>query len=495
MYLNILIINAGISASIERTLLELLNEADASGITRKLECINTDVSRLGLKSFIKTVVSGRHDVYIVGLPNPWDLAGVEAFLRRIDEQTLNRLFVVVPEASPQSQIDRLLMRGVCDFVFEQSVSHEMLLRLNHFIRKNGTIAEGVVDQIHRAVVLKQLIGETTRFLAELKKIPILGSIDESVLISGETGTGKELFARAIHYQSRRAPRPFVPVNCGAIPVDLIENEFFGHRQGAYTGASGEYNGLIQETNGGTLFLDELEGLPAFAQIKLLRLLQEKEFRPLGSAKTMRADIRIIAAMNTDPEEAVRTGKLRQDLYYRLNVIPVKLPPLRERQEDIILLSRQFLRTFGAEISRTDRRLSVAALQKLMSYDWPGNVRELQNVIKRALVLSKSSIIEEADIVLANQPAQIGESFQALKNSVIAQFEKSYIIELLAAHHGNVSAAARAAKKNRRAFWQLVRKHHIDLTPLRSDETHMAPGITHPGMPDLSRQKAPLNTSS
>src|SRR5262249_30700623 len=189
--------------------------------------------------------------------------------------------------------------------------------------------------------LEKMIGESRVFRGEIEKIPRLSRCDASVLITGETGTGNELCASAIHYLSRRAEYPFVPVNCGAIPVELMENELFGHDRGAYTGADRSQTGVIGEANGGTLFLDEIDCLPATAQVKLLRFLQKKEYRPLGSLKTSQADIRVVAASNTDLHEAIKSGRLRQDLYYRLNVLSLHLPPLRERREDIPVLSRHF----------------------------------------------------------------------------------------------------------------------------------------------------------
>src|SRR6185503_17096456 len=195
---------------------------------------------------------------------------------------------------------------------------------------------------------RQLIGQSPVFLQQVQKISLIASCEANVLIVGETGTGKELYARAIHYGSARAGHPFMPVNCGAIPAELVENELFGHIRGAFTSASSLQVGLIEEANGGTLFLDEIDCLPVHAQVKLLRFLQEKEYRPLGSAKMRRANVRVIAASNLNLEDAVDTGKVRQDLFYRLNIISLTLPPLRDRREDIPLLARHFLGKYSRE---------------------------------------------------------------------------------------------------------------------------------------------------
>ncbi|MGH9936451.1 MAG: sigma-54 interaction domain-containing protein [Blastocatellia bacterium] len=322
--------------------------------------------------------------------------------------------------------------------------------------------------------LKQLIGESGAFREAVSKIPLIAQCDATVLISGETGTGKELCARAVHYLSPRARHAFVPINCGAIPTELVENELFGHQRGAFTGASNSQPGLIREADGGTLFLDEIDALPLQAQVKLLRFLQEKEYRPLGATGTRKADVRVIAASNTDFDQAVRSGKLRQDLFYRLNVIPLKIPPLRERREDIPLLSRHFLARYTAEFSKAPRRFSQEALLQLELYAWPGNVRELEHSIARAVALSERDVIESGDLGLPQllqskaEPRQL--SFREAKAKLIAQFEVQYIQELLAAHQGNISKAARAARKNRRVFWQLIRKYGIEVQNFKTADS-------------------------
>src|SRR5262249_21587410 len=313
--------------------------------------------------------------------------------------------------------------------------------------------------------LERLIGKSSVFRKEIEKIPRLARCDASVLIAGETGTGKELCASAIHYLSARAGHPFVPVNCGAIPVELMENELFGHYRGAYTGADTSRAGMISEANGGTLFLDEIDCLPAAAQVKLLRFLQKKEYRALGSTKTNQADVRVIAASNTDLRGAIMSGRLRQDLYYRLNVLSLHLPPLRVRREDIPLLARHFLTKYAHEFDRPEKDFSPGALRKLTRYDWPGNVRELENLVERAVVLSESQIIHSNDLDLPQENVRVAitlpVSFQEAKARCVAQFESDYVQELLRLHQGNITKAAQSARKDRRAFWQLIRKHKID----------------------------------
>ncbi len=316
--------------------------------------------------------------------------------------------------------------------------------------------------------LRHLVGESAAFLAAIEKIPLVARCEASVLLCGETGTGKEVMARAIHALSPRSRKPFLAVNCGAIPTELMENELFGHERAAFTGAFQQQAGVVQEAEGGTLFLDEIDSLPLLAQVKLLRLLQEKEYRPLGAARPRKADVRIIAATNDDLENAVRQGKMRQDLYYRLNVIPLRLPALRERRDDIPRLAHHFLAVHTQGRDTPCLGFTPLALQTLLDYDWPGNVRELEHTVERAAVLSQGEdLIREHHISLPlaqASPALL--SFQSAKARAVARFEAEYLREILLAHQGNISRAAKAADKNRRAFWELIRKHGIDARSFR-----------------------------
>ncbi len=322
-----------------------------------------------------------------------------------------------------------------------------------------------------------LIGTSKSFLQATGMIPILSASRATVLISGETGTGKELFARAIHYTSQRRGKPFVPVNCAALPDHLIENELFGHTRGAFTGALLEKEGLFHEADGGTLFLDEINSLNVTVQSKLLRVLQDQEFRPLGATRSHKVNVKIIAATNTDLRFLVGNGKFREDLFYRLNVLSVVLPSLRERKEDILLLAKHFIGIYETELGRSGMLLTQSAKSKLLGYAWPGNVRELEGVIQRAIAMAAGDLLDSHDIDLpmSEPEAQVGPtmtlvsrgllstdiSFQEMKEKVIEEFERAYLSELLTSHHGNISKAARAAQKERRAFQRLLQKHGLD----------------------------------
>lgn len=376
------------------------------------------------------------------------------------------VIVVIEESEPQDVVD-LLEMGVADFITPPLKTSDVLPRIWRLMRP-PTDEFRPVSTLHEEHGLQQLIGNSPEFVLQVKKLPLIAKCDVNVLIAGETGTGKEVYARAIHYCSSRSGKPFLPVNCGAIPFDLVENELFGHERGAFTNALTLQAGLIEEANGGTLFLDEIDCLPPLAQVKLLRFIQEKEYRPLGSTRMRRANVRIIAASNLDLQEAVRNGKLRQDLFYRLNTISIILPPLRDRREDIPLLVRHFLARYSREFAKQITQISAEALHLLTIHNWPGNVRELEHEIERAIVLCEGSILQAHDLVLsASGPNGQRESLQAAKAREIARFEKNYIQGLLCACRGNITRAAQVAQKNRRAFWQLIQKHQIDVARFKS----------------------------
>ncbi|MGH7944035.1 MAG: sigma 54-interacting transcriptional regulator [Opitutaceae bacterium] len=377
------------------------------------------------------------------------------------------LIAILDESAPD-EVAALLRAGAADYVLPPLSAAHVVPRVMRVLAEQplrpSRRPAGPVWTTH---AMEQLVGRSPGFLAELKKIPVIASCETGVLIQGETGTGKELYVRAIHDLSTRAAKPFVPVNCGAIPAELAESELFGHERGAFTGAFAARKGLIAQAEGGTLFLDEVTSLPLLTQVKLLRFLQEREFRPLGATAVRQADVRVIAATNEPLEQAISGGKFRQDLFYRLNVIRVLLPPLRDRREDIPLLAGHFLTGCAKRFGRAAVALAEDAIEKLISYDWPGNVRELEHVIERTVVFCCGPLARSSDVALPEPAgaAAAGE-FHSAKARTVAAFERSYIEGLLAAHRGNISSAARRAGKNRRAFWELIRKHHIEVGRFR-----------------------------
>lgn len=324
-----------------------------------------------------------------------------------------------------------------------------------------------------------LIGESQPFVRLLQDVyRVAANAAATVLISGETGTGKELVARAIHYLGQRRDFPFVPVNCGALPDSLAENELFGHRPGAFTGATHEAPGLLQLANRGTLFLDEVDSLPAKAQVALLRFLQDGSFRPLGAVKQLHVNVRIVAASNRRLEDEVSAGRFRQDLFYRLNLLGVNIPPLRARGADVQVLSHHFLQECAARYHQPLKSLHERTLRWFREYEWPGNVRELENLIHReCLLCDEREICIKAPAELARQQAapiaDLGSeslthlSYKAAKSRVLQEFDRTYLTELIKRSEGNVTRAAQLAGKERRALGKLLKRY--DIRQLASDQ--------------------------
>ncbi len=331
-------------------------------------------------------------------------------------------------------------------------------------------SEILIQRLQETQGIGKLIGQAPLFRRAVAQLPTIARSDATVLICGETGTGKELVARAIHYLSPRAAFPFIAVNCGALPDTLLEDELFGHEQGAFTDARLGRPGLIAQGQKGTIFLDEVGTLTARAQAVLLRVLQDKTFRMLGSRREERADVRFVAATNGPLGQMVESGAFRADLYYRLRVFTISLPTLRDRKDDILLLAAHFLKKH-APPDRPEVQLSPAARAALLTFDWPGNIRELEHAILRATQICQTNVIEVEDLGLPPPSQQATPSvrlvsstvspFKSLKKVSVEAFERDYLTQLLAAHHGNVSQAARAAGKDRRELGRLLKKHHLE----------------------------------
>lgn len=308
------------------------------------------------------------------------------------------------------------------------------------------------------MAIAQIIGRSSAIMAEVEKLERYARSTLTVLICGETGTGKEVFANAIHVRSLRAAHSLLPVNCSSMSPELLENELFGHEAGAYTGANGSHKGVIEQAKGGTLFLDEIDSFPISSQPKLLRFLEEGEYRPLGASSNRKANVRVISASNRNLEQCVASGEFREDLYHRLNILVLWLPPLRERREDIPLLARHFIAASASNRGRTNIRLTTAALEKLANYHWPGNVRQLKNIIDRSLVLCSGEILDEIVLELpaGSQPERC-TTLRAKAASGAYEAEDRELRKLLAQHRGNLTHAAKALGVDLRNFRRRVRK--------------------------------------
>jgi len=296
--------------------------------------------------------------------------------------------------------------------------------------------------------------------AILAKARLVAGSDASVMIFGESGAGKEMLSRAIHKASARAGQPFVAVNCGAIPEQLLESELFGHVKGAFTGAASDYKGLFQAAGRGTVFLDEIGDMPLPLQVKLLRVLQEREVRPIGSTQSVKVDVRIISATHRNLEEAIKAGTFREDLYYRLHVVSLALPSLSQRREDIPVLANHFLKNLAARYGKTLNGFAQDAMEVLVRHTWPGNVRELYNVVEQAVALATTPLISPGLLESAIR-GEMGDlsSFESAR----FDFERDYLAKLLKITNGNVTQAARLAKRNRTEFYKLLQRHHLNPT--------------------------------
>ncbi len=398
---------------------------------------------------------------VVGVAVPLPVHAAEAFHWLHQRYGRTPTVLVLPDNVADGVLE-MAAGAVDDFVFSPLRLSELRYRLDRLLPASDTAAarEILLQEMGRA----QLVGNDPIFLQALDQLPRFARSGLPMLITGETGTGKELCARAIHFLSARRDHPFIAVDCGALPEHLVENELFGHARGAYTDAHRDQRGLISMAERGTLFLDEIDSLSLSAQAKVLRFLQDRSYRPLGSDHFRHADVNVIAATNRDLEVAVRNKIFRADLFYRLNVLHLHLPALRLRRRDIPVLAAHFLGEHGRNNGAGPRIISAAAMEVLSRHSWPGNVRELANVVQRAIVACDSVQILPCHIGLLDDGDAVGHAgsqFRIARTAAVATFERRFVEDLLQKHNGNVTRAAREAQKDRRVFGRLIKKHGIN----------------------------------
>jgi two-component system response regulator GlrR len=340
-------------------------------------------------------------------------------------------------------------RGVFGFITKPYEAQTLLAEVRRALAVDAPLPDLAESQIVTRSPLMQAVLDEARVVA---------ATDASVLILGDTGSGKELLAQTVHDWSPRREAAFVAVNCGAIPEQLLESELFGHIKGSFTGATRDHRGLFQEAEGGTVFLDEIGDMPPPLQVKLLRVLQEREVRPVGASRSIPVDVRIVSATHRDLEAEIAAGRFREDLYYRLNVVNLSLPALAERREDIPLLAQHFLAALAEKYRKKVNGYSADAVETLLKAAWPGNVRQLFNVVEKCVALSTTQIIPLALVERAlNRPGDDMASFDEARRD----FERDYLVQLLKMTSGNVTNAARIAKRNRSDFYTLLNRHQID----------------------------------
>jgi two-component system, NtrC family, response regulator PilR len=389
----------------------------------------------------------RFDLVITDLKMP-KMDGIE-FLKRIKDIDQDMTVILITAFASAETALCAMKEGAYDYIEKDFNVEDLIKIIRTALDKKGVKREGEFLRDGEDVVsFGRMISKSKEMIKIFNTIKKVAETSTNVLILGESGTGKELVAKAIHENSTRKNMPFIVINCGGVPENLLESEFFGYMKGAFTGAYGDKAGLFEIARGGTIFLDEIGDLPQFLQVKLLRIVQEKTFRRVGGAEDIRVDVRIISATNQDLQVKVKDGSFREDLYYRLNVIPIQLPPLRNRPEDIPVLTTYFIEKYSREFTKVVKTISTYALELLMNYPFPGNIRELENIMERSVALETSSIILPENLVLANSMERnllndevpIPEGGIHL-NEELARFEKRLIEKALKKVKGSRSKAA------------------------------------------------------
>jgi len=374
------------------------------------------------------------------------------------------VIILTAHGTIDSAVDAM-KKGAYSYLTKPFDGHELLMQINNCLETSKLSKE--VKQLQRLVKERygfdNIIGRSEKMKKVFEQVTLAAVTDSNVYIEGKSGTGKELIAKTLHVASERKDHPFIALNCAAIPENLMESELFGYEKGAFTGADKNKKGLIAEASFGTFFLDEISEMPLSMQVKVLRVLEEKEFYPVGGRQIVKMHARLIAASNKNLEQEVKNGRFREDLYYRIHVIPIKLPTLNERKEDIPILSRHFLKKISVEMGKKINEFSTDAMQKLISYPWPGNIRELENTIECAIAMAKRNIITE-DLILQTQNVH-SESLKSFKDAK-ENFEKNYLIQLFELTKGNVSQAAKLAGKYRADVYELIKKYNIKIADFR-----------------------------
>jgi DNA-binding NtrC family response regulator len=368
-----------------------------------------------------------------------------------------------------------MKRGAYDFITKPFDHEALVLRIEKALERSSLLRENIrLQQVCPDDVFQDLVGKSLKIQRVYETIQMVAKTDLTVLITGESGTGKDLAARAIHDLSKRYKKPFVAVNCPTVPENILESELFGYKKGAFTDATQDKKGLFEEAHHGTIFLDEIGDVSPTIQTKLLRVLQEKEIKPLGDTKSVAIDVRIIASTNQHIREKMKNAQFREDFFYRLNVLPIHLPPLREHREDILLIANHLLEKHCAKLNKPLKRLSPELLEIFMNRSWEGNVREMENIIMQGILFSSSDEIQPYDLGITENTRKeclVDGSFQdlpykAAKEQTLQQFNSDYISNLLSKSNGNVTQAAKLCGLERQALQQIMRRYGIKADPFR-----------------------------
>ena len=392
------------------------------------------------------------DILFVDIKMP-GMDGIELLERVMETYPETIVIIITAYGSIESAIKAMKI-GASDYLLKPFKPDQLSLVLEKIVQQKKINSEYMYLKscLEKMTRFDNIIGQSKPMLKIFDLIPEIAQSDASVLLCGETGTGKELVAKAIHAKSQRCGKPFIALNCGAMPDSLLESELFGHQKGAFTGATHARKGFLEVVSGGTLFLDEIGEISHRMQVDLLRVLEEKRITSLGSREPTEVDFRLISATRRDLQEAVKKGKYREDFYYRINVIRIEIPPLRERKDDIPLLVNHFLDKYSQETSSTVDRISEEAMSRLNTYDWPGNVRELENAIERAVVLSRSRTLRTGDFTFL-QP----QMFETRGSPTLKELEESYILQVLNDSQWNITRASQVLGINRSTLHKKIKR--------------------------------------
>jgi len=412
----------------------------------------------------------RPDVVLMDLSLP-GMDGIEAMATIREFVPETETIMMTAYGTIESAVEAM-RKGAYDYLTKPFDNDALVLKIKRLLERKhlSREVETLKDQLNQRYAFENIVAVSGAMQAVFEMVRRASKTDVTVLVEGESGTGKELIVRALHHHSRRKDKPFVPVNCAALPTHLIENELFGHEKGAFTDATERYIGKFEQASGGTLFLDEIVELPSEAQAKLLRAVQEREITRIGGTKTIPVDVRMVAATNQDMETSIEEGRLRRDLYYRLNVVSIKIPPLRERKEDIPLLVDHFIARFAGEIERPLSGVSEEAIRLLNAYDWPGNVRELENVLQGAMVMAKDDFLRTEDLPLRIQTVEADRGeFRGTLAEVVAQVERRLIGEALRIEGSNRTRTAKRLGITRKTLLNKIEGYGLESSSRRTGD--------------------------
>lgn len=427
------------------------------------EGFEVDRAENGLVAYNK-VKEKHYDLIITDIEMP-SMKGTELLekVKSLDPQTA--VIIITAFGSLETAISGL-RNGASDYILKPIEFDELIIKAKRLFELKNLIIENKIlrEEVHRQYDFEHIIGKSPAIKKVFEMIKAVADTDSTVLISGKSGTGKELVAKAIHFNSHRKNKRFVAVNCGAISENLIESELFGHRKGAFTGAISDKEGFIKAAEGGTLFLDEISEMPPQLQVKLLRAIQEKEYTPVGTTLSLSANVRFIATTNRNLEEEVKAGRFREDLYYRINVVEIHLPSLREREEDIPLLANHFLDYYRVKLNKNIKGIHSDAMRALINHEWKGEVRELENIIERAVIFAKNDFILVEDLPQSIVPSKnlFNFSYSGSLEESVKRFERDYIVRSLQANEFNKEKTAEELNVGLSTLYRKLKELDIQL---------------------------------